>query len=135
MSRFTISPAGKLQENKYTWTQAANIIFLESPAFVGWSYSNTSSDLIVGTGSHQCTDLAEIPPSKGFFQHSTGMMLNRMSPYKKIVGYLLHLPSVERSAIERSDATRHRSSSSARFRSDIFGHCAVQVMQGQPVML
>ncbi|CAL5224857.1 g7615 [Coccomyxa viridis] len=39
---------GKLQENKYTWTQAANIIFLESPAFVGWSYSNTSSDIIVG---------------------------------------------------------------------------------------
>lgn len=40
--------AGKLKENKYTWTQTANIVFLESPAFVGWSYSNTSSDIIVG---------------------------------------------------------------------------------------
>ena len=50
--------AGKLQENKYTWTQAANIIFLESPAFVGWSYSNTSSDIIVGTSSYRL----HIPP-------------------------------------------------------------------------
>ena len=29
--------------------QAANIIFLESPAFVGWSYSNTTSDATVGS--------------------------------------------------------------------------------------
>ena len=43
-----MASAGNLQENNYTWTSAANIIFLESPAFVGWSYSNTSSDLIVG---------------------------------------------------------------------------------------
>jgi hypothetical protein len=29
-------------------SQAANIIFLESPAFVGWSFSNDTDDLIVG---------------------------------------------------------------------------------------
>ena len=40
--------AGKLQANPYTWTEAANIIFLESPAFVGWSYSNSTADLTVG---------------------------------------------------------------------------------------
>ena len=51
---------GKLQENKYTWTQAANIIFLESPAFVGWSYSNTSSDIIVGMKVHPCTQTPKI---------------------------------------------------------------------------
>ena len=28
--------------------QVANIIFLESPAFVGWSYSNRTSDMVVG---------------------------------------------------------------------------------------
>lgn len=39
---------GRLQRNDFTWTQAANIIFLESPAFVGWSYSNTSADAVVG---------------------------------------------------------------------------------------
>ncbi|KAK9905794.1 hypothetical protein WJX75_006411 [Coccomyxa subellipsoidea] len=39
---------GKLKKNTYSWTEAANIIFLESPAFVGWSYSNTTSDATVG---------------------------------------------------------------------------------------
>lgn len=28
--------------------QVANIIFLESPAFVGWSYSNSTEDRTVG---------------------------------------------------------------------------------------
>ncbi len=42
---------GRLQRNDFTWTQAANIIFLESPAFVGWSYSNTSADAVVGAPS------------------------------------------------------------------------------------
>lgn len=41
---------GRLQRNDFAWTQAANVIFLESPAFVGWSYSNMSSDADVGAG-------------------------------------------------------------------------------------
>jgi serine carboxypeptidase-like clade 2 len=45
---FYPTAGGKLQANPYTWTAAANIIFLESPAFVGFSYSNTSADLVVG---------------------------------------------------------------------------------------
>ena len=43
-----------LQGNKYSWTQAANVIFLESPAFVGFSYSNTSSDGNVGEWCCPC---------------------------------------------------------------------------------
>mmetsp|Transcript_30867 Transcript_30867/g.55249 ORF Transcript_30867/g.55249 Transcript_30867/m.55249 type:complete len:524 (-) Transcript_30867:216-1787(-) len=39
---------GKLQSNPYSWNREATVIFLESPAFVGFSYSNTSSDGVVG---------------------------------------------------------------------------------------
>lgn len=45
------TPGSKLQKNQHAWNQIANIIFLESPAFVGWSYSNTSTDIVVGEQS------------------------------------------------------------------------------------
>ncbi|GMH12498.1 hypothetical protein Nepgr_014339 [Nepenthes gracilis] len=35
----------KLKFNKYTWIRAANLLFLEFPVGVGFSYTNTSSDL------------------------------------------------------------------------------------------
>ena len=45
---YPTATAGRLQANPYTWTATSNIVFLESPAFVGWSYSNTTSDEYVG---------------------------------------------------------------------------------------
>ncbi|KAG9450970.1 hypothetical protein H6P81_010935 [Aristolochia fimbriata] len=42
---FRVHSDGKsLYHNEYAWNNAANIIFLESPAGVGFSYSNTTSD-------------------------------------------------------------------------------------------
>ncbi|PIN17653.1 Serine carboxypeptidases (lysosomal cathepsin A) [Handroanthus impetiginosus] len=38
--------ASSLYLNKYSWNRVANILFLESPAGVGYSYTNTSSNLM-----------------------------------------------------------------------------------------
>ncbi|XP_039043333.1 serine carboxypeptidase 1-like [Hibiscus syriacus] len=42
---FRVNKDGKtLHRNQYTWNKDANIIFLESPAGVGFTYSNRTSD-------------------------------------------------------------------------------------------
>ncbi|XP_047937684.1 serine carboxypeptidase 1-like [Salvia hispanica] len=46
---FRVNPDGKtLWYNKYAWNRVANVVFLESPAGVGFSYSNRSSDYVTG---------------------------------------------------------------------------------------
>lgn len=37
-----------LRRNSKSWNKASNLLFVESPAGVGWSYSNTSSDYNTG---------------------------------------------------------------------------------------
>ena len=56
---------GGLQRNEFAWTQAANVIFLESPAFVGWSYSNTSADAVVGAQTNVLLAVLPLVPGSG----------------------------------------------------------------------
>ncbi|GKE19532.1 serine carboxypeptidase-like protein 42, partial [Tanacetum coccineum] len=45
-----------LRRNKKSWNKASNLLFVESPAGVGWSYSNTSSDYTTGD-AHTAKDM------------------------------------------------------------------------------
>ncbi|XP_027331667.1 serine carboxypeptidase-like 42 isoform X1 [Abrus precatorius] len=40
-----------LRRNSKSWNKASNLLFVESPAGVGWSYSNTTSDYNTGDAS------------------------------------------------------------------------------------
>jgi serine carboxypeptidase-like clade 2 len=56
---FHIKADGKtLYLNQYSWNQAANILFLDAPVGVGYSYSNTSSDLKSNGDKRTGNDLA-----------------------------------------------------------------------------
>ncbi|GAU31040.1 hypothetical protein TSUD_214760 [Trifolium subterraneum] len=40
-----------LRKNSMSWNRASNLLFVESPAGVGWSYSNTAFDYNIGDAS------------------------------------------------------------------------------------
>ena len=45
---FQVQKDLRLESDRYSWNDEANMIWLESPAGVGFSYSNTTSDYVVG---------------------------------------------------------------------------------------
>ncbi|GFP84292.1 serine carboxypeptidase-like 40 [Phtheirospermum japonicum] len=54
---FRVKSDGKtLFLNEYSWNHAANLLFLESPAGVGFSYSNTTDDVVSGGDKRTAID-------------------------------------------------------------------------------
>ncbi|XP_028112472.1 serine carboxypeptidase-like 40 isoform X1 [Camellia sinensis] len=54
---FRVHSDGKtLYRNRFAWNKAANVLFLESPAGVGFSYSNTTSDYVSGGDKRTASD-------------------------------------------------------------------------------
>ncbi|KAI8545880.1 hypothetical protein RHMOL_Rhmol07G0071800 [Rhododendron molle] len=54
---FRVHSDGKtLYKNPFAWNHAANVLFLESPAGVGFSYSNTTSDVAFGGDRRTASD-------------------------------------------------------------------------------
>ncbi|KAJ8629119.1 hypothetical protein MRB53_022442 [Persea americana] len=78
---FHIKPDGKtLYLNTYAWNQVANIIFIDSPVGVGFSYSNNSQDVITNGDKRTAEDalaflyewLERFPQYKGRDFYITG---------------------------------------------------------------
>ncbi|KAL9357607.1 hypothetical protein Peur_050860 [Populus x canadensis] len=92
---FPRSDGRDLRRNSMSWNRefhlsssaASNLLFVESPAGVGWSYSNTSSDCTIGDAKtgHCIPQLAEVPldhnaQSLILSSISKEMLLNRDVP-------------------------------------------------------
>lgn len=76
---FRINSLGSgLYLNKFSWNQVANLLFLETPAGVGFSYSNKSSDLF---------DTGDIRTAKDSLKFLVGWM-ERFPRYKQREIYL-----------------------------------------------
>ncbi|KAJ6753053.1 SERINE CARBOXYPEPTIDASE-LIKE 25 [Salix koriyanagi] len=96
--------ASGLYLNKFSWNSVANLLFLETPAGVGFSYSNRSSDLF---------DTGDIRTATDSLEFLVGWM-NRFPRYKNREVYLTgesyaghYVPQLARAIIMYNKRSKH----------------------------
>ncbi|PWZ21267.1 Serine carboxypeptidase 24 [Zea mays] len=102
---FRIKPNGTgLFLNKYSWNREANLLFLESPAGVGFSYANTTSDLKTSGDERTAQDALQFLVS----------WMSRFPQYRHRDFYIAgesyaghYVPQLARKIVEYNEASPH----------------------------
>ncbi|KAF7806784.1 serine carboxypeptidase-like 33 [Senna tora] len=102
----TVNKNGEgLEFNNYSWNQEANLLFVESPVGVGFSYTNTSSDLTILEDSFVAEDaynflvnwLERFPQfkSRDFFISGESYADRSKCPFINLKGFIVGNPETE----------------------------------------
>ncbi|CAI0411707.1 unnamed protein product [Linum tenue] len=117
---FRVRPDGRsLDLNPYAWNRVANLLFLDSPAGVGFSYSNTSSDLY---------EVGDNRTAKDAYKFLTSW-LERFPQYKKRPFYIAgesyaghYIPELSQIIVQKNRRSVNKTTPTINFQGFLLGN-------------